>query len=70
MGKVISLSARLNRPKGESASVPPMRTLDERVALLEKNMWTIVEYVDEMEERLSSVERHFRKLLRLLQETP
>lgn len=71
MGKVISLSAKLKKGKGSPAKgeyTPAVKSSAERIQQLELNMWTIVEYVEELEERVSSQERYLRKLLRLLQD--
>lgn len=73
MGKIISLSARLQRSKSsptETLLPPPPKPVSERVRLLEDNTWTIVEYVEELEDRVASLERYLRKLLRLLQDPP
>lgn len=72
MAKVISLSARLQKPKAsplpESPLPPVQRPTGARLDLLEKNTWTIVEYVEELEDRLEQLEKRFLKLLRLLQD--
>lgn len=71
MGKVISLSARLQKSKSsaETPTLAPTKSVPERVRILEENTWTIVQYVEELEERVSAQERYLRKLLRLLQES-
>lgn len=74
MAKVISLSARLQKGKGSASkektpTLPPaLKPMTERVDVLEKNSWTIVAYVEELEERVSDLEKSLLKLLRLLKE--
>lgn len=74
MAKIISLSARLHKPKaspekGLPTLPPALRPVSERIDMVEKNNWTIVQYVEELEERVSLMEKHFLKLLRLLRES-
>ena len=73
MGKIISLSSRLQKSKStqtQGPTLPPaLKPVSERVDLLEKNTWTIVKYVEELEERVASQEKYLLKLLRLLQKT-
>ena len=72
MAKIISLSSRLQKPKAsplpDSKMPPAQKPAGERLDLLEKNTWTIVEYVEELEDRLEQMEKRFLKLLRLLQD--
>lgn len=68
MAKIISLSARLQKSKSSPSLPTVQKGTNERLDLLEKNSWTIVEYVEELEERLAAAEKHFLKLLRILQE--
>ena len=73
MAKIISLSSRLQKPKAsplpENRMPPDRKPTGERLDLLEKNTWTIVEYVEELEDRLDQMEKRFLKLLRLLQDS-
>jgi len=76
VAKIISLSSRLQKPKAsplpedrKSRMPPAQKPTGERLDLLEKNTWTIVEYVEELEDRLEQMEKRFLKLLRLLQDS-
>jgi len=72
MAKIISLSARLKKPKDAGAALkaptlpPALKPVSERVQILEKNTWTIVQYVEKLEERVAAQEKYLLKLLRLL----